>query len=89
MLHLSVLIAINILGTVTNALRYSADQVGYNLNENETAVDPLHYWGEWPDHEFFPSPSNWRMPVYTVFLDRFVNGWALLSRFVDVTDPHQ
>ena len=76
MLHLSTLIAFNILVAVTSALRYSADQVGFNLNENETAVDPLDYWGEWPDHEFFPSPSNWRMPMYTLFLDRFVNGFA-------------
>lgn len=79
MLPSSVLVAINILATVTSALRYSADQVGFNLNENETAVDPLHYWGEWADHEFFPSPTNWRMPMYTLFLDRFVNGFAFCS----------
>ena len=56
------------------ALRYSADQVDYNLNTNETAVDPLDYWGQWEDHDFQPSPDNWRMPIYTLTLDRFVNG---------------
>lgn len=56
------------------ALRYDPAQVGYNLNENTSASDPLDYWGEWPSHDFHPSPSNWRMPMYTLFLDRFVNG---------------
>ena len=56
-----------------SGLRYDPDQVGFNLNENQTASDPLDYWGEW-DHDFMPSPSNWRMPFYTIMLDRFVNG---------------
>ncbi|KAJ6136759.1 hypothetical protein N7497_012312 [Penicillium chrysogenum] len=34
----------------------------------------LRITGEWPDHAYFPSPENWRFPVYTLFLDRFVNG---------------
>lgn len=76
MLHVGILSAINIPITATSALRYSADRVDFNLNENKTAVDPLHYWGAWPDHEFFPCPSNWRMPMYTLFLVRFVNGFA-------------
>jgi alpha-1,3-glucan synthase len=56
------------------ALAYTPEQEGFNLNENETATDPLEYWGQWQDHEYHPSPSNWRMPFYTVFLDRFANG---------------
>ena len=56
------------------ALRYDPAEVGYNLNENETAVDPLDYWGQWDNHTYNPSPSIWRMPFYTMFLDRFVNG---------------
>lgn len=59
---------------VFTALRYSPDQVGYNLNTNETATDPMDYWGQWEDHDFQPSPDNWRMPFYTITLDRFVNG---------------
>lgn len=53
---------------------YDETLVAYNINENQTATNPLDYWGEWPDHTYFPSPENWRFPVYTLFLDRFVNG---------------
>lgn len=59
---------------LTRALKYEADQVLYNLNENEAASNPLQYSAAWPNHTYFPSPSNWRMPMYTLFLDRFVNG---------------
>jgi len=60
--------------TLTSALHYDKNYVGYNLNENPTAVDPLDYTGLWKDHTFQPSPQNWRFPFYTLFLDRFVNG---------------
>lgn len=56
------------------ALRYDSSQISYNINTNETASSPLDYWGEWGNHSFNPSPSNWRIPFYTVLLDRFVNG---------------
>ena len=58
----------------SQALRYDPAQVGFNLNENTTAVSPVDYWGSWPNHTYHPSPSNWRFPFYTVFLDRYVNG---------------
>ncbi|RMD41453.1 hypothetical protein DV735_g3662, partial [Chaetothyriales sp. CBS 134920] len=54
--------------------KYDPAYVQYNLNTNETAVEPLDYWGEWVGHDFTPSPDNWRFPFYTLFLDRFVNG---------------
>ncbi|KAI5785864.1 alpha-1,3-glucan synthase [Geopyxis carbonaria] len=66
--------ALALLATAVTALRYDPAQVGFNLNENKTAVNPLDYWGEWPDHKYQPSPENWRFPFYTLFLDRFVNG---------------
>ncbi|KAJ5081763.1 hypothetical protein NUU61_010027 [Penicillium alfredii] len=53
---------------------YDESLVEYNLNENKAARNPAEYWGEWPNHTYFPSPENWRFPVYTLFLDRFVNG---------------
>ncbi|KAL8882053.1 MAG: hypothetical protein Q9198_000876 [Flavoplaca austrocitrina] len=69
--HLVLLLA---LFTSCLALRYDAAQVAFNLNENKTATDPAHYWGQWRDHDYNPSPDNWRFPFYTLFLDRFVNG---------------
>ena len=58
----------------SEAYRYDAAYTKYNINQNKAAVDPLDYWGEWTGHEYTPSPSNWRFPFYTIFLDRFVNG---------------
>ena len=60
--------------SLTLALQYDIDQVGWNLNENETATEPTDYWGEWSGHDYTPSPSNWRFPFYALTLDRYVNG---------------
>jgi alpha-1,3-glucan synthase len=57
-----------------SSLKFDYQEIEYNLNENKTASKPLEYWGEWPNHSYQPSPSNWRFPFYTLFLDRFVNG---------------
>lgn len=46
--------------------------VGWNLNENPNAQNPLDYSGAWSDHDFFPSPQNWRFPFYAITLDRQV-----------------
>lgn len=57
------------------ALRYDPAQIEHNMNTNQTANgDVLNYWGEWQNHTFTPSPSNWRIPFYTILLDRFANG---------------
>lgn len=56
------------------ALRYDPSYEYYNLNQNQTAVDPLDYWGEWKNHTFHPSPTNWRVPFYVVTIDRYVDG---------------
>lgn len=56
------------------SLKVDPREVDYNLNQNETAESPVDYWGEWPNHEFYESPSNWRFPFYSLFLDRFSNG---------------
>lgn len=63
-----------LLAATSTALRYDPKYVEYNLNQNETAIDPLEYWGEWEGHQFTPSPEDWRFPFYTLFLDRYVNG---------------
>jgi len=69
-----VCVVIAVLVTISRAYRYDPAYTQYNLNQNQTAVDPLDYWGEWQGHDYTPSPSNWRFPFYTLFLDRFVNG---------------
>lgn len=58
----------------TSALRWHQDHVGYNLNENQTAIHPRDYWGEWPNHTYHPSPKNWRFPFYCVTVDRYIDG---------------
>ncbi|KAJ5884926.1 hypothetical protein N7495_009436 [Penicillium taxi] len=63
-----------ILGQVALALRYDPQFSEWNLNENKTARTVLDYWSRWPGHEYKPSPTNWRFPFYTLFLDRFVDG---------------
>ena len=62
--------------TTATAWPYDESLSAYNLNQNKSATNPAQYWGEWPDHKgkYFPSPDNWRFPVYTLFMDRFVNG---------------
>lgn len=56
------------------AIRWSADQVRWNLNQKEDALEPTDYWGEWENHTYHPSPSNWRFPFYTITIDRYVDG---------------
>lgn len=64
--------------TLTDALKYDAKEIEYNLNRNKTATNPLDYWGDRkedePDFEYTQSPKNWRFPFYTVFVDRWING---------------
>jgi alpha-1,3-glucan synthase len=65
---------VSLLSPLSSALRFQEQFSQYNLNQNETAVDVMDYYGAWDNHTFHPSPSNWRMPFYTLFLDKFVNG---------------
>lgn len=78
LLHLFLLTLAATTTTFVSALRFDASQVDYNLNRNRTATNPLDYWGsrqdDEPDFKYAESPTNWRMPFYTIFLDRFVNG---------------
>ncbi|KAI9766186.1 MAG: Cell wall alpha-1,3-glucan synthase ags1 [Geoglossum simile] len=60
--------------SATQALIFDPDEIKFNLNQNETAFDALDYSGTWDNHTYEPSPDNWRFPIYSTFLDRFVNG---------------
>jgi glycosidase len=47
----------------------------WNVNFNPDGSDPSKYWGEWPGHKYFPSPSDWRdVGVYQFITDRFGDG---------------
>ncbi|KAJ9353608.1 CAZyme family GH13 [Paecilomyces variotii] len=70
----SVLVILSLLSVTALCWPYTESLVDYNLNENKTATGPIDYWGEWPDHDYHPSPDNWRFPIYTIFLDRIANG---------------
>ncbi|TVY41175.1 Cell wall alpha-1,3-glucan synthase, partial [Lachnellula occidentalis] len=63
-----------LLFSISAALRFDQQYIGHNLNQNETAINPLDFNGSWDNHTYYPSPSNWRMPFYTVFLDKYANG---------------
>lgn len=68
------LTVLSLLATEGWSWPYDEALTDYNLNENQSATNPLDYSGKWPYHAYFPSPENWRFPMYTLFLDRFVNG---------------
>jgi alpha-1,3-glucan synthase len=59
--------------SLVSGLKFDASLADYNINTNRRATNPLEYSGPTRDN-YFPSPSNWRVPFYTIFLDRFVNG---------------
>ena len=52
--------------SLVQAWPYDPAQLDYNLNQNPSATHPKDYWGTWENHEYNPSPSNWRFPYYTV-----------------------
>lgn len=54
--------------TLVQALEYIPEEADYNLNQNQTATQVLDYWGEWSDHDYHPSPTNWRFPFYSMSL---------------------
>ncbi|WBW73643.1 cell wall alpha-1,3-glucan synthase Mok11 [Schizosaccharomyces osmophilus] len=53
---------------------YDPEKIPWNLNTNEAATNPIDYSGVWMDHDFFPSPKSWRFPLYTIALDKWVDG---------------
>jgi alpha-1,3-glucan synthase len=63
-----------ILSASISALQYDRSLVSWNLNTAQEATNVLDYAGEWENHQFHPSPENWRFPIYTLMLDRWING---------------
>ena len=63
------------LASLVRGLRYDPAFVDYNLNQNKDAVNPVDYDGDrGPGFAYKESPADWRVPTYTLFLDRFANG---------------
>ncbi|KAJ5949119.1 hypothetical protein N7454_000703 [Penicillium verhagenii] len=73
-MQFSLLLTLSFLTTCGLCWPYDASLVDWNLNQNKTAQGPIDYWGAWPNHDYHPSPDNWRFPFYTIFLDRISNG---------------
>lgn len=47
----------------------------WNINFNEDPTDPSKYYGEWKNHNYFPSPQDWRNEsIYQFVTDRFADG---------------
>lgn len=74
MFCLNILAYLWLCGNLAASLRYTPEYAEWNLNTNQKATNPLDYSGTWENHKYNPSPNNWRFPVYTLFLDRWVNG---------------
>ncbi|KAF2759017.1 alpha-1,3-glucan synthase Ags2 [Pseudovirgaria hyperparasitica] len=78
MLHRNIGVVLLFFSAIALALRYDSAHDGWNLNENKTALDPVHYAGSWSNetynHTYNPSPTNWRMPFYVLTLDRYIDG---------------
>jgi alpha-1,3-glucan synthase len=62
------------LATLVVAAPFDERELDWNLNTNRQTTNPLEYSGSWEGHNYTKSPDNWRVPFYTLFLDRFVNG---------------
>lgn len=78
--------------SIVTALRFDPREVDYNLNQNQSATNPLDYAGKWEGHVYHPSPENWRFPFYTLFLvsqissenhDKMSNEACVQDRFVN------
>jgi alpha-1,3-glucan synthase len=59
--------------SLVQGLKYDPTLAQWNLNTNQQATTPLDYSATKLD-AYTESPPDWRMPVYTLFLDKFANG---------------
>ena len=63
------------LASLAQGLRYDPAFEDYNLNQNKDATDPVDFDGDrGAGFVYKASPDDWRVPTYTLFLDRFANG---------------
>jgi alpha-1,3-glucan synthase len=62
------------LATFASAAPYNETYAPWNLNTNQNAQSPLDYDTTYTPSSYFPSPTNWRFPFYTVLMDKFADG---------------
>ena len=62
------------LATFASAAPYNETYAPWNLNTNKNAQSPLEYDTDYVPDSYFPSPDNWRIPFYTVLMDKFADG---------------
>ena len=43
-------ILVTLICGTTLCIKYDAEQVLWNLNQNQTATDVMDYWGQWENH---------------------------------------
>eukprot|EP00966_Prymnesium_polylepis_P215052 4980811-Prymnesium_polylepis.1 len=56
------------------AAPWDASNAEWNVNLN-AATDPQGYFGRWPGHSYYPSPTDWRqLPIYQLITDRYADG---------------
>ena len=56
------------------AAPYNETYAEYNLNTNQNAQSPLDYDTDFVPAQYHPSPDNWRIPYYTILMDKFADG---------------
>ena len=56
------------------AAPYNETYAEYNLNTNQNAQSPLDYDTSFVPAQYHPSPANWRIPYYTILMDKFADG---------------
>lgn len=53
---------------------HTAENGKWNVNF-QSKWSPSEYFGQWPNHTYFPSPTDWRaLSVYQLLTDRFADG---------------
>ena len=56
------------------AAPYNETYADYNLNTNQNAQSPLDYDSSFTPSSYTPSPDSWRIPFYTILMDKFADG---------------
>ena len=73
-MRLSTLLGLAALASSAFAAPYNETYAEYNLNTNQNANSPLDYDTSFLPTSYHPSPDNWRIPYYTILMDKFADG---------------